>query len=465
MIQSPTPDVDPFHPNARLRLRLLGRIEGAVTRESPSGHPSRSRSERTPSGNKRVSLLFGMGVVLALGALVSASVTGAAEAPVGLGTADSYGVLAGAGVTNTGPTTVNGDLGTCPNDTVTGAPAVSGTIHANDAEACQAKNDLTTAYNDAAGRAPTTTYAGATDLGAGPTLTAGVYKTPTTYAITGALTLDAQGDPNSVWIFQVGSALTTADGSSVVLVNGAQACNVFWQVGSSATLAVGSVFKGTIMALAAITAKTGAIVEGRLLASVESVTLDTNQVTVPVCAAPTTTTTSSEGATSATTAEGATTTVAGGPTTTLGETGATTTISEPGVPTTVAGAAATTVAPSVTITPPLVTIPPPLVIIASPPTNVIPIATTPPQGTTATTLARNNTNTANRTATTLRASTTGSGGAVVTGGTTGGLATTGMQAGIKAMATGVAMALLGTMLVLMAGRTVQLTLARTRSDS
>ncbi len=233
-----------------------------------------------------------VGLILGLVAIVAARVTGAAEAPVGLGTAESFAVLAGAGVTNTGPTVISGNLGTCPTIAITGFPpgmVVNGTIHAADAEACQAQSDLTIAYNDAAGRAPTTTFAGATDLG-GMTLTPGVYTTPTSFAITGTLTLDAQGDPNAVFIFQAGSTLITAPNSRVVLVNGAQACNVFWQVGSSAVLGVGSTFIGTILALTSITAGTNAEVQGRLLARNGAVTLDSNTVTRPVCA-PTTTTT------------------------------------------------------------------------------------------------------------------------------------------------------------------------------
>jgi hypothetical protein len=174
-----------------------------------------------------------LGIVLGVVALVSASVSQAQEAPVVLGTAEAFAVLAGAGVTNTGPSVVNGDLGTCPTPAITGFPpgVVNGTIHAADAVACQAQSDLVIAYNDAAGRAPTRTFAGPTDLG-GLTLTSGVYTSPTSFAITGTLTLDAQGDPDAVFIFQAGSTLITAVNSNVMLINGAQACNVFWQVGT-----------------------------------------------------------------------------------------------------------------------------------------------------------------------------------------------------------------------------------------
>jgi len=251
---------------------------------------------------RRAGLFLSAGLILGLGALVTATVSSAAEAPVGLGLAQTYGVLAGAGVTNTGVTTINGDLGTCPTPAVTGNPIVTGATHQNDTAACAAKSDFTTAYNDAAGRAPTTTYVGPTDLGSPTPLTAGVYKSPSSFALTGTLTLDAQGDPNAVWIFQAtNSTLITAPSSTVRLVNGASACNVFWQVGSSATLDTDTTFVGTILAAAAITLNTRTTVLGRLMAGTESVTLDTNVVTVPNCAAQTTTTGSGPSSTAPTT--------------------------------------------------------------------------------------------------------------------------------------------------------------------
>jgi len=208
--------------------------------------------------------------------------TRAAEAPVNLGTAASFAVLGGAGVTNTGTSVLNGNLGSCPTPALTGFPpgVVNGTIHANDAVACGAQSDLVIAYNDAAGRAPNTTFPGPTDL-TGMTLAPGVYKAPSTLSLTGTVTLDGQGDPNSVFIFQVGTTLITAPNSRVALINGAQACNVFWQVGSSATLGVGSTFAGTILALTAITANTNAVINGRLLARNAAVTLDNNTITAP----------------------------------------------------------------------------------------------------------------------------------------------------------------------------------------
>ncbi len=252
----------------------------------------------------------------AVSALLVANVASAAELPVGLGTADSFGVLAGTGVTDAGSSVINGDLGTCPTPAITGFPpgVVNGSTHANDAVACGAQDDLTIAYNDAASRAPTTTYLVPTDLG-GTTLTPGVYKSPSSLGITGTLTLDGLTDPNAVFIFQAGSTVVAEVDSVVMLINNAQACNVFWQVGSSATIGVDSAFVGTVLALTSITANTNATIEGRLLARNGATTLDSNVVTVPMCAAATTTT---EAPTTTTTTEAptTTTTTTGAPTTT-----------------------------------------------------------------------------------------------------------------------------------------------------
>ena len=207
----------------------------------------------------------------------------AAQAPVDLGSATTFSVLAGQSVTNTGPTVVSGDLGVSPGTSVTGFPpgTVGGTVHAGDATAAAAQTDLTTAYNDAAGRTPATPVSG--DIG-GQTLLPGVYNSTSTLGITGTVTLDAQGDPNAVFIIQVGSALTTATSSVVNLVDGAQACNVFWQVGSSATLGTNSTFQGTILAQTSITVTTGVSMFGRALARTGAVTLDTNTITTAICA-------------------------------------------------------------------------------------------------------------------------------------------------------------------------------------
>ncbi|HCI05361.1 TPA: DUF3494 domain-containing protein, partial [Patescibacteria group bacterium] len=167
-----------------------------------------------------------------------------AATAVNLGTADNFAVLAGSTITNTGSSVINGDLGLSPGSSVTGFPPgiVNGTQHVANATAVQAQIDLTAAYNNAAGQTPISTVA--TELG-GTTKTAGVYDSADgTFGITGTLTLDAQGDPNAIFVFKTASTLITAGSSNVSLINGAQACNVFWQVGSSATLGANSVFKG-----------------------------------------------------------------------------------------------------------------------------------------------------------------------------------------------------------------------------
>ncbi|MDZ4811037.1 MAG: IPTL-CTERM sorting domain-containing protein [Pseudomonadota bacterium] len=200
---------------------------------------------------------------------------------VSLGTATQYGVLAGSAVTNTGPSIVNGFLGISPNNasSVTGFPPgqVIGQTHFADAASLQAQNDLTTAYNDLASRSCGTTISA--DLG-GQTLLPGVYCAATSMGLTGTLTLDAQGNPNALFIFQMGSTLTTASNSAVNVINSGQDCNVFWQVGSSATLGTTTDFKGSIVALSSITLNTGANVDGRVLARNGAVTLDGNGISV-----------------------------------------------------------------------------------------------------------------------------------------------------------------------------------------
>ncbi len=244
----------------------------------------------------------------------------AQEVPVGLGTADDFAVLAGESITNTGPTTITGDVGIHPGTSVTGFETVTldGELHETDDVAEQAKVDLVTAYDDAAGRTVTETIA--TELGGGDPLIPGVYDSDAgTFEITGTLTLDAQGDPNAVFIFQMESTLVTATDSSVSLINGADACNVFWQVGSSATLGTGSSFVGNILALTSITLNTGATVEGRVLARDGSVTLQANTITRAVCtaAAPEDTTTTTAPDDTTTTTAAATTTTAAATATTV----------------------------------------------------------------------------------------------------------------------------------------------------
>lgn len=233
--------------------------------------------------------------VLLAGLLTVSSRAQAVEATVGLGTVGSYSVLGGQTVTNTGPSTLAGDLGVSPGTAITGFPpgTATGATHAADAAAAQAQSDLVIAFDDAAGRAPTGSVAG--DL-VGRTLTAGVYKSTSTLALTGTVTLDAKGDPNAVFIFQIATALTTGSASHVNLINGAQPCNVFWKL-DTATLGTNSTFVGTILALTSISVQTGTTVEGRALARNGQVSLDTNTFTTPACntsatttAVPTTTT-------------------------------------------------------------------------------------------------------------------------------------------------------------------------------
>ncbi|MGA3354975.1 MAG: ice-binding family protein [Acidimicrobiales bacterium] len=278
----------------------------------------------------------------------------AAQPPVGLGTAASFAVLAGTTVTNTGPSTISGDLGVSPGTAITGFPpgkVINGTQHAADAVALQAQSDLTTAYKDAAGRIPATTVS--KDLG-GQTLAPGVYKATSGLGLTGTLTLNAQNNPSAVFVFQAGSTLITASSSTVKLTGGAEACNVFWQVGSSATLGTNSTFVGSILALTSATAQTGTTVEGRVLARNGQVSLDDNTITLPTCAAATTTTTSASTTTttsaSTTTTTSASTTTTTSPTTTT--TSPTTTTTSP--TTTTTSASTTTTTPGV----PPTTVPP-----------------------------------------------------------------------------------------------------------
>jgi hypothetical protein len=214
--------------------------------------------------------------------VIRQSTAQAQTATVNLGAASNFAVLAGSTVTNTGPTVVTGDLGVSPGTAVTGFPpgVVIGTIHAADATAAAAQVALTAAFNDAFTRAPATPIPA--DIG-GLTLTPGVYRAATSLGITGTVTLDGQGDPNAVFIIQVPTALTTASASVVNLINGTSPCNVFFAVGSSATLGTGSTFAGNILAQASITATTGVNVTGRLLARTAAVTLDTNLITRPLC--------------------------------------------------------------------------------------------------------------------------------------------------------------------------------------
>ena len=249
-------------------------------------HPARTIHRAMPTARSHKRWAARATLVSAIGVLVFQIIPAQAAQPrVGLGTAAAYGVLAGQGVTNTGPSVINGNVGTSPNGSVTGFPPglAHGAIHRADAAALQAQSDLTTAYNDAAGRTPVTTIA--TELG-GRRLTPGVYDSASgTFHITGTLTLDAQGDPDGVFIFKTASTLITASSSNVSLLGRAQSCNTFWKVGSSATLGTTSSFRGNILALTSVQVQTRVNVLGRVMARNASVTLDNDVITAAACVA------------------------------------------------------------------------------------------------------------------------------------------------------------------------------------
>jgi hypothetical protein len=223
------------------------------------------------------------GLTLVAG-LAFAAVPAAAQASaVLLGTAAPFVVLAGSTATNTGPSVLNGELGLSPGTSLPGfnAAVVNGATHNNDAVAAQAQASLTTAYDTAAGQPSPVDLTGQ-DLG-GLTLTAGNYAFSTSAQLTGALVLDAQGDPNAQFVFQIGSTLTTASASSVVMINGGSPCNVYWQIASSATLGSTTAFQGNLMAYTSITLNNRATVLGRALARNGAVTLDDNVLDASAC--------------------------------------------------------------------------------------------------------------------------------------------------------------------------------------
>lgn len=241
----------------------------------------------------RAAVLAALVTLVATGLLLPLAAAHAAHHaadPVLLGTAESFAILAGSTITNTGQSTVAGDIGLDPGTAVTGfgpgADAIThldGEEHIDDAVAEQAKVDLTTAYNNA--RDQTLALEIPTELSTSTVLTPGIYDSASgTFELTGTLTLDAGGDPDAVFIFQMVTTLVTASASSLVLTNEASPCNVFWQVGSSATLGAASSFGGTIMADQDITLGTGATLDGRALASVAAVTLQGNIIDNSSCA-------------------------------------------------------------------------------------------------------------------------------------------------------------------------------------
>jgi hypothetical protein len=219
----------------------------------------------------------------------TSNVVSASPATINLGTAGNFAVMATSSISSTGPTLVNGDVGLHPGTSQGIPPAqVNGTIHINDPVVTQAQADLLAAYNDAVSRS-TNAQVLPGNMG-GLTFTPGLYVNSTSVLIMGAgpsniVTLDAQGDPNAVFIFKMGSTLTTAPASQVVLAGGAKAGNIFWQVGTSATIDTTTMFYGNVLAATSITVNTGAIVEGRLFAGsaggAGSATINASTITVP----------------------------------------------------------------------------------------------------------------------------------------------------------------------------------------
>jgi hypothetical protein len=269
---------------------------------------SRYRSNRASRARLGLGAL-GVGLLSFVTLIAFSSDAALAATTLNLGSASSYAVLASSTITNTGTSVISGDVGLYPGTSITGFSSVTltGATNVANAAAQGAQGASTAAYLVAKGQTQTppnsvTAIAGAT------TLTPGIYTASSALSVGGTLTLNGGGDADAVFIFQAGSTLTTASSTSVVLEGGAQACNVFWQVGSSATLGTSTSFVGTILALTSATLDTGAKVIGRVQAQTGAVTLDGNTISVPTCSATTPTTT--------TTAVGTTTTAAGGTTTT-----------------------------------------------------------------------------------------------------------------------------------------------------
>ena len=280
-------------------MSTSSRLAARTTR--PSGRASRPHSHPAHRSRRRLAVALIACIAAPAALLVIGDNANAADVPgVALRTAANYVVLGASTVTNTGNSTLAGSLGLWPGTEITGFPPglvlAPGVTDNTNAAAQQAQSDLTAAYLDAAGRPLNATTTA--DLG-NLVLQPGVYAGPSKSALglTGTLILDGAGSQNSVFIFQTDSSLTTASGSVVQLINGAQECNIFWVVGSSATLGTGSVFVGNILALSSITVTTGVTVRGRALARNAAVTLDTDVFTSPQCAQAAPVTTVAGGAT------------------------------------------------------------------------------------------------------------------------------------------------------------------------
>ena len=300
----PVFNLDDFELNSVLRAVCRMRTFPAADR--PSFSPPnffKFRDSRSPVHLSGVRLGLGALAATLLSFVTLIAFTSdtavAAATPINLGAATPYAIVAGSTITNTGSSVIAGDIGLSPGTSITGFPPglASGTTGAADAPSLLAQNASTAAYLVAAGETPFSTVAAGT-LG-GTTLVPGVYQSTSGLALNGTLTLNGGGNANAVFVFQAGSTLTTASGSSVVLEGGAQACNVFWTVGSSATLGTTTSFVGTILAKASISLNNAASVQGRLLAQTGAVTLIDNTINVPTCSAATATTTTT--ATTATT--------------------------------------------------------------------------------------------------------------------------------------------------------------------
>lgn len=245
----------------------------------------KTKSTAISQNRNAITHKISIGLALAIAFPLFIQASDAATLAIDLGSATDFAVLAGAGITVAGPinsSSITGHIGSFATTTITGLEnlVLDGTNHAGSSITQQAKLDLSGAYTDAAGRLASIHFPLAHNLG-GSTLVAGVYNDPSSLFINGALTLDAGGDPNAVWIFQAGSTLITGVSSTISLINGAQADNVFWQVGSSATIGADSQFVGSILAQESITLNTGAMIIGRALAITGAVTLDNNTMTIP----------------------------------------------------------------------------------------------------------------------------------------------------------------------------------------
>lgn len=217
-------------------------------------------------------------------AMVPSAAQAAPGTPVPLGDAAGFAVLAGAGITNTGATTLAGDIGSFPTTSISGLGTITlvgGADRSGEAVTTQAKTDLVTAYDAASAQTPDPL--GGVEL-AGLTLEPGVYDTGGVIELNGNLTLDANGDPDAVFVFQSLSTLLTGPAGSITFVDGATACNLYWRVPTSATIGTGSQFAGTILAEASISFGAGATLQGRALAQTGAVTMITNTITVPACA-------------------------------------------------------------------------------------------------------------------------------------------------------------------------------------